>query len=221
MDLFDIIGPVMVGPSSSHTAGAARIGRVTRGLLGAAPVRAEIGFHGSFSKTWRGHGTDRAVVGGLLDMGVDDIRIRESLSLAQAAGMEILFSLVQLRAAHPNTVVISAWDQANRHVSVQGASIGGGNIIIQSLNGLEVGFTGKENTLVIQHTDAPGVIAHVSGLLAQCELNIATMRVFRKDAGAEAIMAIELDSAPEKSLVQQLELIPAIQQVTFLEKGMG
>ena len=221
MDLFDIIGPAMVGPSSSHTAGAARIGRVTRSLLGAPPVRAQIAFHGSFSKTWKGHGTDRAVVGGLMGMAVDDLSIRDSLSLARDAGLDVTFTMIRLRAAHPNTMIVHAWDKSERHVAVQAASVGGGNIIIQSLNGLEVGFTGKENTLVIQHTDAPGVIAHVSGILARQGMNIATMRVFRREAGADAAMAIELDGAPDAAVMNALESVERIRQVTFLEKGLS
>ena len=162
MDLFDILGPVMIGPSSSHTAGAARIGRVARRLLGEMPKKAHIGLYGSFAKTWQGHGIDRAILGGLLDMGVDDERLRSSRELAAAAGMEFEFTAIDLKNAHPNTVVLDLTGVSGAHVTVQAASVGGGNIRVQSLNGLEVGFAGDCTTIVIQHSDAPGEIGRAS-----------------------------------------------------------
>ncbi len=218
MHLFDVIGPVMIGPSSSHTAGAARIGRVVRKLLGAQPVQADIGFHGSFAKTYAGHGTDRAVAGGLLDFDVDDVRLRDSLTLAREAGMVLRFSEINLRNAHPNTIVIDAKAANGHRITVQAASIGGGSIRIQSMNGLEVGFSGTENTIVIQHHDAPGVIARVSGLIAGRNMNIATMRVFRRQAGAEAVMVLEVDGRPEDLLLQELRALHGIASIAFLEK---
>ncbi len=218
MHLFDIIGPAMIGPSSSHTAGAARIGRVARRLLGAQPVQADIAFHGSFAKTYAGHGTDRAVAGGLLDFDVDDIRLRDSLALAREAGMVLRFSTVNLKNAHPNTIVIDARAADGRRIVVQAASTGGGSIRVQSMNGLEVGFSGAENTIVIQHHDAPGVIAKVSGLIASRKMNIATMRVFRRRQGAEAVMVLEVDGRPENALIEELHALKEIDSVTFLEK---
>ena len=136
MDLFEIIGPVMIGPSSSHTAGAARIGRVARHLLGEPVADAHIGLHGSFAKTYRGHGTDRAVIGGLLDMDVDDVRLRDSLEIARAQRVTFSFAPVVLRDTHPNTLVIDARGRGGARLCVQGASIGGGSIRIQSIDGL-------------------------------------------------------------------------------------
>lgn len=216
MNLFDIIGPVMIGPSSSHTAGAARIGRVARQLLGERPVSAVVSFHGSFEKTYQGHGTDRAVAGGLLDMGVDDERLRDSLRLAREAGLSITFSAVRLRDAHPNTVVVAVTGESGKRVEVQAASIGGGSIRVQYLDGLEVGFSGETTTLVIRHTDAPGAIAMVTHLLSVAGINIATMRVFRREAGGEAVMAIELDQRPGEELTAALGALPAIYDVTLL-----
>ena len=218
MNLFDIIGPVMIGPSSSHTAGAARIGRVARQLLGEKPVKAVVSFHGSFEKTYVGHGTDRAVAGGLMDMGVDDERLRNSLELAKEAGMEIIFRPVQLRDAHPNTVVVDLTGESGKHVSVQAVSIGGGSIRVQYLDGLEVGFSGERTTLVIRHTDAPGAIAMVTHMLSDARINIATMRVFRREAGGEAIMAIELDEMPRDQLLKALAMLPAVTDVTLLNQ---
>ena len=208
----------MIGPSSSHTAGAARIGRVARQLLGEKPVKAVVSFHGSFEKTYVGHGTDRAVAGGLMDMSVDDERLRRSLKLAKEAGLDITFRPVKLRDAHPNTVVVDVTGESGKRVVVQAASIGGGRIKVQYLDGLEVGFSGARTTLVIRHTDAPGAIAMVTHLLSGVKINIATMRVFRREAGGEAIMAIELDQRPHDSLLAALKILPAVTDVTLLDQ---
>lgn len=218
MDLFDILGPVMIGPSSSHTAGAARIGRVARHLLGETPVTACIGLYGSFAKTWQGHGIDRAILGGLMDMGVDDERLRDSREYARQAGLKYVFRTVNLKNAHPNTVLIDLTGASGENMQVQAASVGGGNIRVQYLNGLEVGFSGACTTLVIQHRDAPGVIADVSRLVSGEKLNIATMRVFRSEAGGRAIMALELDERPSDGLMTALRDIKQVHHVTLLDK---
>ena len=216
MNVFDIIGPVMIGPSSSHTAGAARIGRITRLLLG-EPVRtAHIRFHGSFAKTWQGHGADRAVIGGLLGLNVDDENLRRSRKLAAEQGMEYDISPVQVRGAHPNTVIIEAIGESGKTVTVQAASVGGGSVLVQYLNGMEVGFSGSKTTLIIQHKDVPGAIAKVSRLLAASRTNIATMRVFREEAGGRAVMALELDSVPEETHIDALRNVPGFDSVTLL-----
>lgn len=216
MNVFDIIGPVIIGPSSSHTAGAARIGRITRLLLGEPVKTAHIRFHGSFAKTWEGHGADRAVIGGLLGLQVDDEKLRRSKKLAAEMGMEYDIAPIQLRDAHPNTVVIEAIGQSGKTVQVQAASVGGGSVKVQYLNGMEVGFSGSKTTLVIQHRDAPGAIAKVSRLLAASKTNIATMRVFREEAGGRAVMALELDSVPEETHIDALRNVPGFDSVTLL-----
>lgn len=216
MNVFDIIGPVMIGPSSSHTAGAARIGRITRLLLGEPVKTAHIRFHGSFAKTWEGHGADRAVIGGLLGLQVDDEKLRRSKKLAAEMDMEYDIAPIQLRDAHPNTVVIEAIGQSGKTVQVQAASVGGGSVKVQYLNGMEVGFSGSKTTLVIQHRDAPGAIAKVSRLLAASKTNIATMRVFREEAGGRAVMALELDSVPEETHIDALRNVPGFDSVTLL-----
>lgn len=218
MNLFDIIGPIMIGPSSSHTAGAARIGRVTRMLLGEEVKMAEISFHGSFAKTWEGHGADRAVIGGLLGLSVEDERMRLSREMAAEMGMAYTISPIQLRDAHPNTVIITAHGASGKQVKVQAASVGGGSIRVQYLNGMEVGFSGERTTLIIQHRDTPGAIAQVSQMLAWAKLNIATMRVFREDKGGRAVMALELDSVPEDKLIESLRAMDAFENVTLLTK---
>ena len=218
MDLFDLIGPVMIGPSSSHTAGAARIGLTARMLLGEEIVRAEIGFHGSFAKTYRGHGTDRAVVGGLMGMAVDDPRLRDSLALAQQSGMTVVFSSINIRGAHPNTVRMHITGINGSILQIEAASVGGGNIEVHKLNWLNVDFTGKENTLIIHQSDAPGVIAAVTGALAGQGLNIANMQVYRRKAGADAMMVLELDGVPEDAVLEKIRAANAVQSATFLKR---
>lgn len=218
MNLFDIIGPIMIGPSSSHTAGAARIGRVTYMLLGEEVKKAEIYFHGSFAKTWEGHGADRAVIGGLLGLSVADEHMRMSRELAAERGMEYTIAPIQLRDAHPNTVIIKAYGVNGKQVKVQAASVGGGSIFVQYLNDMEVGFSGERTTLIIQHRDTPGAIAQVSQMLAWARMNIATMRVFREDKGGRAVMALELDSVPEDKLLTSLRSMDAFENVTLLKQ---
>ena len=151
-------------------------------------------------------------------MGVDDARLRGSLDLAREAGLEIVFRPVRLRDAHPNTVVVDVTGESGKRIVVQAASVGGGSIRVQYLDGLEVGFSGKRTTLVIRHTDAPGAIAHVTSLVSQENINIATMRVFRREAGGEAVMAIELDAVPNEALLSALRRQPMISDVTLLHQ---
>lgn len=216
MDLFDVIGPVMIGPSSSHTAGAARIGKIVRELLGERPVRARIGLYGSFEKTYRGHGTDKALIGGLLGMAVDDLRLRQSLEIARQEGLSYSFYPAVLRHAHPNTVVLDVDGEEGRHISVQASSVGGGEIRIQAIDGLEAGFSGHENTLVITYMDAKGMVAAMSALVANAGLNIATMRVFRDTQGGKAIMALELDGEAAEDLIRRLSELPDVYRVAYL-----
>lgn len=220
MDLFDLIGPVMIGPSSSHTAGAARIGLTARTLLGEDVKKADIALHGSFAKTYRGHGTDRALVGGLMGMDVDDERLRHSLELAQQSGIEVRFRPVTIRGAHPNTVELAITGVSGKAITMQAASIGGGNIEIHRLNGLRVDFTGKEHTLIIHNQDIPGLIAGVTSCLAQQNLNIANMQVFRRAStpGKDAVMVLELDGCPTELMMMVLRQLHGVMGVTFLKR---
>ena len=216
MDLFDVIGPVMIGPSSSHTAGAARIGLITRQLLGAEPAKVRIGLCGSFQKTYKGHGTDKALIGGLLGLAVDDPRLRDSLRLADEAGLRHELYNAEIRGAHPNTALLDVDGADGRHIQVQAASVGGGEIRVQAIDGLEAGFSGHENTLVITHHDAPGMIAGISGLVAKSAINIATMRVFRRSAGGDAMVALELDGAVDKALISSIAALSGVYHVAYL-----
>ncbi|MEF9895223.1 MAG: L-serine ammonia-lyase, iron-sulfur-dependent subunit beta [Clostridia bacterium] len=217
MDVFDIIGPVMIGPSSSHTAGAARIGRVARGLLGEAPVSARIGLCGSFAATGSGHGTDRAIVAGLLDMAVDDPRLRDSFQIAQAQGLAFTFYTAQLRDAHPNTALIEA-SGSTRSVKLRAASVGGGSIRVEAIDDLAVSFSGESHTLVLPHRDKPGVIAQVTRLLAEPAINIGTMQVSREQAGGEAVMVLEVDALPDAELVEKLSRLKDVERVALIRR---
>ncbi len=218
MDLFDLIGPVMIGPSSSHTAGAARIGLTARMLLGEELTRAEIGLHGSFAKTHRGHGTDRAIVGGLMGMHVDDERLRNSLSIARDAGISVHFHLVNIRGAHPNTVRLKVTGVSGRVLEIEAASVGGGNIEVHKIDGLSVNFTGKENTLIIRHTDVTGAIASITGALAQNHVNIANMQAYRRQQGGEAMIVMELDGVPNQASLDTINSMSVVHGSTFLAR---
>lgn len=216
MDLFDVIGPVMVGPSSSHTAGAARIGKITRRLLGCRPVCAKIGLYGSFQKTYLGHGTDKALIGGLLGMNVDDLRLRNSLEIARQEGLEYSFYPAELHHAHPNTVIMDVDGEDGRHLTVQASSVGGGEIRVNAIDGLEAGFSGHENTIVLTYADTRGMIAAISKQVSEAHLNIATMRVFRDTQGGKAIMALELDGEAPDELLQALAQLRDVYRVAYL-----
>ena len=216
MDVFDIIGPVMIGPSSSHTAGAARIGRIARALLGERPVRARIGLHGSFARTFRGHGTDRALAGGILGMAPDDGRIRDSLALARQQGLDIAFAPVHLEDAHPNTAQVTLTGESGRQVTVQGASVGGGSIHITRVNGMAVDVSGEHTTLIVIHRDAPGTIAAVTEELSLRKVNICNFRLARAHKGGTAVMTIEVDGTLDEALNERVEKLPNVLSSTML-----
>ena len=217
MNVFDIIGPVMVGPSSSHTAGAVRIGRMAREVLGGQPAAVCIELYGSFAQTGKGHGTDKAIIAGLLGMSPDDERIRDSMEIAHKAGMQFKFKNSAFKDVHPNTTVIDAVDQKGNKAIVQGASVGGGRIIINKINGIDVDFGGDYYTLLIPHDDTPGVIAAVTNLLAANDINIGSMKVCRSCRGGEAMMVIEIDQAMQKDLKILIERIRKVKKVILIE----
>ena len=194
MDVFDIIGPIMIGPSSSHTAGAARIGKYALNILGAKPVKADIYFSGSFAKTYKGHGTDKAIVAGILGMDTDDPGIKYSFETAEHRGLEFAFHTGEIENAHPNTAFIVLTSESGKTVEVQGASVGGGNIVITKINGTEVEITGKFTTMIVLHRNIPGMISDVTSVLAQNGINIGKFDLRRKPRGGKGVMIIELDS---------------------------
>lgn len=216
--VFDIIGPRMTGPSSSHTAGAVRLGYITRRIMGEEPSHASFTLYGSFAETGRGHGTDKALIAGLLGCMPDDARIRSAYKLARDSGLSVDFIWSEEPVEHPNTVRIIAEDVNGKETDVTGRSVGGGNILITKINGLDVEVTGEYPTLIIQHHDMPGVISDVSRVLAQLGVNIANMRVFRRGKGDnEAYMVIESDEpvTPDMPAII-MRLCPAVHDMTVI-----
>ncbi len=218
MDIFDILGPVMVGPSSSHTAGAARIGNMARALLGAVPVKARIHLHGSFAETGAGHGTDRALLGGLLGMKPDDLRLPFAFEEADRAGLDYTIDTIELREAHPNTAVIEVWDKSGRRLQLQASSLGGGRIMVDELDGIGVSFSGEYHTLVVRNRDAFGAVASVTGQLSRIRINVANMSLCRHKRGGDALMVIETDQRLRPAQVDALRRIEGVLSVTYYDK---
>jgi L-serine dehydratase len=212
--VFDIIGPVMIGPSSSHTAGAARIGRVARTLLGKQPNWVEISFYGSFAKTYKGHGTDVATVGGLLDFDTFDQRIKHSLEIAKDLGISITIHEEEAVTDHPNTAKIRLGTNDKDALELVGISIGGGKIEIVELNSFLLRLSGNHPAILVVHNDRYGVIASVLNVLAKHEINIGHMEVSRKEKGKEALMVIELDQNVDEHLLGEVASLPYISKVT-------
>lgn len=220
-DVFSIIGPSMIGPSSSHTAGAVRLGRVARQLLGEQPKKVEITLYGSFADTYRGHGTDLALIGGLLDYETDDPRIPIAAEEAEVLGVEISFLSSKDKADHPNTVRFILTSDT-RELSMTGASIGGGNVEIVNVNQFDVKFTAVYPTLVISHHDRPGMIADITALLGRSQINIGFMDLDRKGRDREAMTVIETDVSIPDSLIEELKnlsMIHEIKKVDLAERG--
>ncbi len=217
--IFDILGPVMIGPSSSHTAGASRIGYIARQLLNQKPVRAVITLYNSFAKTHKGHGTDRAIIGGILGFGPDDTRIRKSFELAKEAGLEWEFKFIGDSARfHSNTARVNLIGSDGGTVEVTGASLGGGRIRIQEIEGFHVDFNAQTHTLVIIAEDIPGSIKNISGAIAERGSNIANMYVSRSEKLAN--MIIEMDQPIDKGTVRTIESFPWVKFVRRVEPMM-
>jgi len=206
--IFDILGPVMIGPSSSHTAGAARIGNMARVILGKPFKKVTFYLHGSFAKTSIGHGTDKALLGGVMGLRPDDERLTDTFSLAEKAGIKYAFIEKDLGYQHPNTVKIEFLTEDNSLFYVTGSSIGGGNIIISNIDGTDVELSGNSPTILIRNKDTKGVIAHISTVLSVENINIATMSVVRKDNIATKV--IEIDSPIDSKLIEAINQLDDI-----------
>ncbi len=211
--VFDIIGPIMIGPSSSHTAGAVRIGKVARNLFGRKPTWVDIFFYGSFAETYKGHGTDVAIVGGLLNFDTFDERMKTSLHIAKQEGIRITFHEEEAIPPHPNTAKIRLGDEQGE-LELVGISIGGGKVEIIELNGFELKLSGHHPALLIMHNDRYGAIAGVANVLAKYAINIGHMEVSRKEKGKQALMTIEVDQNIDDAIVEQLKALPHIIDVT-------
>lgn len=200
VSLLDIIGPVMVGPSSSHTAGACRLGLLARCLVGGTPEKATIELHGSFARTGEGHGTDKAIAGGLMGFRPDDERIRDALEIMEREGLNYSFEKTTLGDdIHPNTVRITL-ERGGRHASMTGASLGAGRVLVNDIDGYPVEVTGNLNTIVLVAEDVKGSIARIAGILADNNINIATLKLTRKERGGDAFMVIEVDDQPGENV---------------------
>ena len=213
MGVFDIIGPVMIGPSSSHTAGAARLGRLVRYLLGEKPVRVVLTFYGSFAQTYRGHGTDRACVAGLLGWAPDDPRLREALELASSEGLEVTITTSDEDAMHPNTARFEVTGESGAQHEYVGISTGGGRIRLLEIDKHSVDLDGASDTLVTVHHDRPGIVAFVSRILADAGVNISAMRLYRKERHQAAQMFIETDTPVGDELLAHIGENEAIDSV--------
>ena len=208
----------MVGPSSSHTAGALRLGLLARGVLGCTPERARVGLHGSFATTYRGHGTDRAVAAGLLGMAPDDPRIPGSLAVARQEGLDLSFEPADLGPdAHPASLAFDL-EAAGEKATMIGASVGGGSVQVTEVNGREVELTGRYDTLIVMARDIPGTTAAITRLLAEDGVNIAFLEVSREKRGREATMLIQADHAIPDGVVEAIQAFDWVRYVRRLRK---
>lgn len=216
MSIFDIVGPVMVGPSSSHTAGAVRIGLIARKLLGEDVKSADILLYGSFLATGKGHGTQKALVAGLLGMKPDDYNIPDSLEIAEKKNVSVTFGEANLRDAHPNTAELILTGINGRKLDVTGESLGGSRINISKIDGIETNFSGENPTLIVHNLDQPGHVSEVTSMLAHKSVNIASMQLYRSNRGGNAVMVIECDQEVPEDGIKWLEHVEGVIKVTYL-----
>ena len=220
VSLLDIIGPVMVGPSSSHTAGACRLGLLARCLVGGTPERARVELHGSFARTGEGHGTDKAIVGGLMGFRPDDERLRDALGIAEREGLDYRFEKTTLgeeNEVHPNTVRITV-ERGDRSSVMVGSSLGAGRVLVTEIDGYPVEVTGNYHTIVLVAEDVKGSVARIATILAEDEINIATLRLTRKARGGDAFMVIEVDEQPDEKVRADIRTLPWVRWVFRLDK---
>ena len=217
MNLIDIIGPVMIGPSSSHTAGAVRLGLLAASILGGRPVQAEINLHGSFAETYQGHGTDMALLAGLMGWTPDDERIPEAEKYAKEGGLTYSFKKIDLgNMAHPNTVLFKLTSASGSYCEIMGSSVGGGQVKVTEIDGFPVELTGRLPAILTVHIDTRGVIALVTSTLANAGVNIATTRLFRSNKGGMASMVIECDEAVPQEILNLIGALQQIESVRFI-----
>ncbi|MCT8975859.1 L-serine ammonia-lyase, iron-sulfur-dependent subunit beta [Clostridium sp. CX1] len=211
---FDILGPIMIGPSSSHTAGAARLGKIARTIAGEGVKKVQFFLHGSFATTYKGHGTDKALVAGILGMNPWDENLKNSMEMAREKDIEIEFIPTDLGDVHPNTVKTVITKNDGKTVSVVGSSIGGGNIVVNEIDGDKIEFTGAYPTILINHIDVPGMVAKVTAVLYEYDVNIAFMRVYRTSGkGSAAAMVFEVDNFISEDIVNAIAKITNIHKV--------
>lgn len=215
MSIFEVMGPIMIGPSSSHTAGPAKIGRIVRLIFDDEINEIDVYFHGSFAETYRGHGTDRAVIGGILGYKPDDIRIKKALDIANKMGIKIRIEKINLKNAHPNTMIVNVRNP-NKQLSLKSISIGAGNIVVQEIDNYQVDITATYPTFWIVHKDRSGIIANITSIIAEFKLNIAFMKVFRKKRGEFASSILEMDQQIEGEIIEKIEEVKDIKQIRYI-----
>ena len=216
VSIFEVVGPIMIGPSSSHTAGAAKLARIARNIVNEPCKKVTFGLHGSFAMTYKGHGTDRALVAGVLGLYEDDEALADSFELAKQQGLEYEFDQIKLENVHENTVKISFLLEDGSSYYVIGSSIGGGQIVITNINGFRTEFTAQYSTIVINHYDKKGIISEVSAILSNNYINIATMRLSRNARGEEAFCIIETDDVIPHHVKESMEELENIIQVQVI-----
>ena len=218
ISVFDVLGPNMIGPSSSHTAGAARIGFLAQKMIGGSVVKVDFTLYGSFARTYHGHGTDRALLGGIMGFDTDDMRIRDSFDLASEQGIAYSFTPNELETdVHPNTVDIRMENAAGQVMTIRGESLGGGKCRIARINGVEVDFTGEYSTVIVVQQDKPGVVAHITKVLSDKGVNIAFMRLFRESKGNTAYTIVESEGHVPEGIEEPLKNNPNVHDVMIIE----
>ncbi len=218
ISVFDVIGPNMVGPSSSHTAGACVIAYLAHKMIAPPLVQVSFTLYGSFAKTYRGHGTDRALLGGIMGFESDDLRIRDSFQIADDQGLAYQFIPCETETEiHPNTVDIRMENADGQVMVVRGESLGGGKVRITRINGVSVDFTGDYSTVIVIQQDKPGVVAHITKVLSDWGINIAFMRLFRESKGLTAYTIVETDGHFPDGIIQPLRDNPNVHDVMILE----
>lgn len=219
ISVFDIIGPNMIGPSSSHTAGALRIARLALKLVKHSIVKVNFVLYGSFAETYKGHGTDRALLGGILGFDTEDYRIKDSFLHADNIGLQYSFDInTKKNVSHPNTVEITITDSAEEITSITGISIGGGSAVLKKINGVDIDLSGEYHTLVIQHKDLPGTVAYITHVLSDFDINIAFMKLYREKKGTVAYSIIEADQPINSDVIEQIEGLSSVYQAFLIEK---
>jgi len=218
LSVFDVIGPNMVGPSSSHTAGAVRIALLARKMISGKIKKAKFILYGSFANTYRGHGTDKALVGGIMNFQTDDLRIRDSFKLAKEAGIDFSFEInTQEKDTHPNTADIILTNENDMEITVRGESLGGGKVRISRINKVDVDFTGDYCTIIVIHQDIKGVVAHITRILSECDVNIAFMKLFREEKGGTAYTVVESDEKISPKVLGEIKKNPNVKETMLIE----
>lgn len=218
ISVFDVLGPNMIGPSSSHTAGAAVIGYLAQKMINGSLRKVTFTLYGSFAKTYRGHGTDRALLGGVMGFRTDDVRIRDSFAIAKEKGIEFAFLLNEGETeVHPNTVDVTMVNDQGQEMVIRGESLGGGKVRIVKINGVDVDFSGDYSAIIVIQRDKPGVVAHITQCLSNIGINIAFMRLFRETKGQIAYTIVETDDTLPENLAQYLRINKNIHDVMIVQ----